>query len=245
MIGACTLFLLTGVASSQIPQKDAPVSKALTPTTAIVIGFVGGFVRHDDPVHAEVQLAGRLRQEYPKGVEVETFESYRGEQARKKILKLLDANQDGALTVEEKQNARIVLYGHSWGGSASISLARALEKDGIPVLLTIQVDSISKLGRNDTLIPANVRQAANYYQSRGLLRGDHDIRAADPTRTTIVGNFPFDYKMSPLTCPGYPWWDRYIVKPHTQIECDPVVWQRVESLILSNLQEATSGSPVP
>ena len=65
---------------------------------AIVIGFVGGFIRHDDPVHDEVQLAARLRKAYPSGVDVETFENYRGENARKKILSLLDADHDGTLT---------------------------------------------------------------------------------------------------------------------------------------------------
>ena len=45
---------------------------------------------HDNLVHSEVQLAARLRKEYPAGVDVETFESYRGEEARQEILKLLD-----------------------------------------------------------------------------------------------------------------------------------------------------------
>src|SRR5580693_6410085 len=124
------------------PSSPAKAASALPP--AIVIGFVGGVIRHDDLVHSEVQLAARLRKAYPSGVDVETFESYNGENARKKILTLLDTNHDGALTPGEKQNARIILYGHSWGASEAIALAWELEKDGIPVLLTIQVDSISK-----------------------------------------------------------------------------------------------------
>jgi hypothetical protein len=205
---------------------------------AIVIGFVGGFIAHDNPVHSEVELAARLRKEYPAGVVVETFESYRGERAQREILKLLDTNHDGTLAMEEKQNARIIIYGHSWGGSESIYLARALEKDGIPVLLTLQVDSISRPGHDDTTIPANVAQAANFYQAHGLLRGHHDIRAADPGRTRIIGNFLFDYDASPLKCSQYPWYDRIFVKPHTQIECDPAVWDQVESLIRSNMPAA-------
>jgi hypothetical protein len=94
---------------------------------AIVIGFVGGVIAHDNPVHSEVQLAARLRKEYPAGVEVETFESDRETRARQNILRLLDANQSGTLTMEVKQKARIIIYGHSWGGSESITLARALE----------------------------------------------------------------------------------------------------------------------
>ena len=129
----------------------------------IVIGFVGGFIKHDNLVHSEVQLAARLRQAYPVGVDVETFESYHGKKARKKVLSLLDTNHDGTLTPDEKRNARIIIYGHSWGGSEAVFLARKLQKDGIPVLLTIQVDSISRIHRNDAVIPANVAQAANFY----------------------------------------------------------------------------------
>jgi hypothetical protein len=201
----------------------------------IVIGFVGGFIKHDNLVHSEVQLAARLRKAYPFGVDVETFESYRGGQARKKVLGLLGANHDGTLTRDEKENARIIIYGHSWGGSQAITLARALQKEGIPVLLTIQVDSIAKVHQNDAVIPANVAQAANFYQSAGLLHGRSVIRAADPTRTSIIGNFRFDYKASPYNCSEYPWYDRIFVKPHTQIECDPSVWKHVEALIRSDL----------
>jgi hypothetical protein len=233
------LFGTTLTAGQNIPAHPVLLIEASAQPPAIVFGFVGGFIRHDDPVHSEVQLAARLRKAYPTGVDVETFESYAGDRAHKRILKILDAKDDGKLTAEEKQGARIILYGHSWGASESIKLARALEKDGIPVLLTLQVDSVSRLGNNDLVIPANVAQAANYYQPHGLVHGHHDIRAADPARTRIIGNFRFDYEKSSLKCSEYPWYDRFFVKPHTQIECDPVVWNQVESLIRSNLPPPT------
>lgn len=203
----------------------------------IVIGFVGGFIKHDNLVHSEVQLAARLRQAYPVGVDVETFESYHGKKARKKVLSLLDTNHDGTLTPDEKRNARIIIYGHSWGGSEAVFLARKLQKDGIPVLLTIQVDSISRIHRNDAVIPANVAQAANFYQPNGLLHGQPKIRAADASRTKIIGNFRFDYRASPYQCDEYPWFDRIFAKSHTQIECDPSVWKQAESLIRSDLPQ--------
>ena len=202
----------------------------------LVIGFVGGFIRHDNLVHSEVQLAARLRKAYPSGVDVETFESYRGDTAEKKILSLLDTNHDRTLTPEEKSNARIIIYGHSWGGSEAITLARKLEKDGIPVILTIQVDSVAKIHQNDAIIPANVARAVNFYQTNGRLHGQPDIRAADPTRTTIIGNFRFDYKQSAYNCSDYPWYDRVFSKAHTQIECDPSVWKQVEGLIRTELR---------
>ncbi len=239
-IGAGVFFLVAVLTPGRtISAHPVPANEGSAKPPAIVIGFVGGFIAHDNPVHSEVQLAARLRKQYPAGVDVETFESYRGERAEREIVKLLDTNHDGTLTLEEKQNARIIIYGHSWGASQSIYLARALEKDGIPVLLTLQVDSVSRPGSNDTTIPANVAQAANFYQPNGFVHGHHDIRAADAARTRIIGNFRFDYEKSALNCPEYPWYDRVFVKPHTQIECDPTVWNQVESLIRANLPPET------
>lgn len=233
-VAAVLALLLTGQAQS-VASTPAPAVPQV-----IVIGFVGGFIRHDNPNHSEVQLAARLRQAYPSGVEVETFESYHKGKARKRVLSLLDANHDGTLTLDEKQNARIIIYGHSWGGSAALAVARRLEKDGIPVLLTVQVDSISMFRKDDAVVPANVARAANFYQPNGLLHGQSEIRAADPARTRILGNFRFEYKAGSYTCKKYPWYDRVFVKAHTQIECDLRVWQKAESLIRADLPPITT-----
>ena len=241
------IFVLTAFISlvmtpaNTIGKPRVMASEGSATPPVIVVGFLGGFVKHDNLVHSEVQLAARLRKEYPADVDVETFESYRGEKARQKILELLDTDHDGILSVEEKQDARIILYGHSWGASESITLARQLKKDGIPVLLTIQVDSVSKIGQNDVVIPTNVAQAANFYQPSGVLHGKREIRPADPARTRIIGNFRFDYNASRYSCDQYPWFDRILAKHHTQIECDPKVWDQVESLIRSNI--ILAGSP--
>ena len=75
-------------------------SHVLAPA-AIVIGFVGGLVRRNNAVHSEVQLATRLRKDYPSGVQVRMFENRQGQQAQREILRLLDVNQDGKLSAEE------------------------------------------------------------------------------------------------------------------------------------------------
>jgi pimeloyl-ACP methyl ester carboxylesterase len=170
---------------------------------------------------------------------VETYESYHEERALKRVLKLLDTNHDGILTPDEKQNAQIIIYGHSWGGSEAIALARGLEKYGVPVLLTIQIDSVTKLHQNDSIIPANVAQAANFYQANGRMHGQAKIVAADPTLTKIIGNFEFDYAGKPYNCHGYPWYDRVFGKAHTQIECDSAVWAQAEDLIRMDLPAVT------
>ena len=233
---ALLLWTILTSGPEKAPAHSVPADVDSPRSPAIVIGFVGGFVRRNNYVHSAVQLAARLRQEYSSGVYVEVFENHRGQNAYEKILQLLDTDDTGKLTPEQKKSARIILYGHSWGASEAISVARKLESDGIPVLLTVQVDSVSKLGEADGVIPSNVAQAANFYQPDGRPHGRSEIKAADPSRTRIIGNFGFDYKVRPVTCYGdYPWWDRHLSKAHTEIECDPQVWNHVESLIRADL----------
>jgi len=224
--------LALGEADSPSPTTGT-VSVSARPVT--VIGFVGGFVKPNARAHSTVQLAERLRNAFPAGVFVKVFENHHGDQAYRELLLHLDVDNDGTLSEDEKRQARIIIYGHSWGASETVTLARKLKKAGIPVLLTVQVDSVSKRGENDAVIPANVAQAVNFYQPHGLIHGRPQIRAEDPEQTEIVGNFRFDYSEQPISCEGYPWFNRLLIKPHTEIECDPKVWGQVESLIQSKL----------
>ena len=208
-----------------------PVSLVPANPLVIVVGFVGGVVKPDDPIRSEVKLAHHLRAEYPSGIFVETFENRHREKALHVILTQLGADRSGLLSENEKRQARIILYGHSWGGSAMLDLARELDRRGIPVLLTVQVDSVKRFGSDDSVIPPNVARAANFYQPNGMIRGRSEIRAADPAKTQILGNFRFDYKEHPIHCPEYPWYDKTFAKNHTEIDCDPAVWSRVEALI--------------
>jgi hypothetical protein len=235
-------FLSLSSAQGQAPSMQLAASTRESNSSSapvIVIGFLGGFVKHDNLVHSGVQVAARLREDYRSTVYVGAFENHRGEQAHAAVLKLLDGNNDGVLSADEKRNARIIIYGISWGGSQTVNLARSLESDGIPVLLTIQVDSVSKLGENDETIPSNVSEAINFYQPDGLLHGRPQIRAEDANRTRIIGNVRYDYKETPIRCEQYPWFARVFTKTHIQIECDPQVWNRVESLIRSKLPPPT------
>jgi hypothetical protein len=230
-------LVLCLIAATTYGDSPSPVSApdAVTTAPVIVIGFAGGFVSRDDLVHGPVQLAAHLRHDCPPGVHVELLENRHRETAHAEIIRFVDIDRDGTLSAEEKRNARIILYGHSWGASEAVTLARELGREGIPVLLTVQVDSVPKPGENDKDIPANVAEAANFYEVDGWLHGRPQIRAADPTRTHIIGNFRIDYKANPIRCDQYPWWDRFFTKAHTEMECDPKVWSQVESLIQSRL----------
>ena len=63
----CTSILSFGtalvLAQAGFAQSVSTVPRTTPPV--IVIGFVGGFIKHDNIVHSEVQLAARLRKAYP------------------------------------------------------------------------------------------------------------------------------------------------------------------------------------
>jgi hypothetical protein len=206
-----------------------------SPSPALVIAFVGGFVHSDDGRHAEVQIARELQTSYGHDVKVEIFRNRERERARKLVLTWWNQKELGQRAGDEPNNAPLILFGHSWGASAVVSLARELQREGIPVSLTIQVDSVRKNGEDDSIIPANVSEAINFYQPDGLVHGRSKIMAEDPSRTKILGNLRFKYEGEPAECRAYPWYDRLFFRGHTAIECDPRVWSEVETLIRRRL----------
>jgi pimeloyl-ACP methyl ester carboxylesterase len=197
----------------------------------IVIGFMGGRVSADNLVHREALVAQELQKRYPTALQAAVFANHDSQSALKLVLKLLDADGDGKLSVAEKSAARIVIYGHSWGASETVALAKRLNDLGIPVLLTVQVDSVEKVSEDDGMIPPNVREAVNFYESEGLLHGRSVIAAMDPLKTTILGNYESSYKVTPVALDGYPWFARTFMKQHIEIENDPSVWGKIEALI--------------
>jgi len=229
-------YLILALLCSMVPQIAGGAERP----AAIVVGFLGGMVRHDDVVHAEVQVASRLQRDYSSAVQVRMFENRRGQQALSEVRRLLDTDHDGALSADEKRDARIAIYGHSWGASETVTMARALGKAGVPVLLTVQVDSVTKLGQDDESIPSNVARAINFYQRNGWLRGRARIRAMDAARTQILGNLRYDYRTSSVSLEGFPWYARLFMRPHIEIESDPRVWEQVEALIRTALGPPTA-----
>ena len=118
-------------------------------------------------------------------------------------------------------------------------------------MLTVQVDSVAKLWQNDSLIPANVDQAVNFYQPHGLVHGRRRIVAADPSRTEILGNYLVDYRKHPVRCSAASWFDRVITPSHMQSECDPHLWSQIETMVQHRLvpvgdsPETSSAFPSP
>jgi hypothetical protein len=228
---ACALLLLTP--DKGLAQEPDSYSARSQPARTLVIGFVGGFVHDNDRRHSEVQLAQHLQAIHTDNVQVQVFRNRQRARAHQAVVAWFNEVADQA-----EPEPRVILFGHSWGASAVVYLARELEQDSIPVALTIQVDSVRKHGQDDSVIPANVAEAINFYQTEGLIHGRPQITAADPTRTTVLGNFQFQYGKEPAECHAYPWYNRLLFKGHTSIECDPHVWSRVGRLIETRLASA-------
>ena len=229
------LGVLAATAPIAVAADGAVTSRPVTAPSYILIGFAGGFVRHDNPHHGPVQLAERMRRDFPQGASIQVFENRHRKTAYNTILRLLDRNRDGVLSDQEKAQARIILFGHSWGASAVVMLSRELNRAGIPVLLTVQVDSIAKPWQSDAVIPRNVATAVNFYQPHGLLHGRAQITAADDSTTRILGNYRFDYQKQPVKCEGTTWFDRTFTPSHMQSQCDPRLWTQVEDLMLQQM----------
>lgn len=222
--------------------QRAPVHGVPSATAqVIIIGFLGGFANPDDLRHPETLFASYLNERYGGAYHAKVFANHDQRDALTYALQLLDTNRDGTLSSEEKKKAKIIIYGHSWGASETVAFAKELEQLAIPVLLTIQLDIISKPNQKPTLIPGNVANAINLYQPEGPFHGRPAITAADPTTTKILGNIRMEYDRSSVNCGNFNWFVRTFNKPHHEIENDPRVWEEAASL----LDAEVSGRIVP
>ena len=219
-------------------SDEAPVSAR----GLIVIGFLGGFAKDGDTKHPEVWFGAYIRELYPSAAKVSVISNHQWRRAMSDVLQLLDTDQNGILTATEKRQAKIIIYGHSWGASETATFAKELERLGIPVLLTIQIDIVPKPGQQPILIPPNVEAAINFFQSEGegLMHGRSEVVAEDPGRTEIIGNVHMTYDNQHVDCRNYPWLARTFNKPHHQIENDARVWKQVAFIIDSRLSSLRS-----
>lgn len=232
-----SISLLLSACIFRRPQRysDFITPTPLPPDQYLVIGFLGGRQPWNNAKEGTRRLALKLRAMNLPGVHVETVENARRPLALELIRNAFDRNQDGRLDEAERQRVRLILYGQSFGGAAVVKLARELHALDIPVLLTVQIDSV---GREDAEIPANVRRAANLHQQDGLIvRGEKEIRAQDPTKTEILGNLRFRYQEKQVDMAGVAWHKRILRDAHAKMDRDSEVWAQVEELILAVIRE--------
>lgn len=184
----CQLILL----SSSLCTNASNSSTTHQSCRTIVVGFVGGMRRPDDPTQGVVQIGSRLRGLQVPSVDVRIYRHWFWRRAYKWVCAQFDLNGDGTFSTYELLNGpRVVIYGHSLGGWAVLELSRKLNSKGIPVSLTVQIDSV---GIGDEEVPSNVRDAANFYQRTArLLRGESRIKPKDSRATTVIGNFLIEH----------------------------------------------------
>jgi hypothetical protein len=224
---AAILAALMCPALSAQRLSDLAVPAPLPPGSTLVIGFLGGFERWNDDRRSVRRLALELGAR--PDVYAVSISNHRRDVALRLIQRALDVNRNRSLEPEERSAARIVLYGQSWGGATAVDIARKLDRLGVPVLLTVQVDSV---GLHDNLIPPNVRAAVNFYQHDWFtIQGRGEIRAADPANTRILGNYGTSYFLRPVDERNESWPRRTFGGSHAKMEQDPIVWNLVERYI--------------
>ena len=236
---ALVLFTALGLNGDLRAKQKFTDFTTITPIAEgewLVIGFPGGREKWTNHEQVVVRIADRLRARGLQGVHIEVVENKHRKLAIELVRKALDRNRNGRLESDERGSAKIILYGQSMGGAATVKAARELSALGIPVRLTLQIDSV---GVGDARIPPNVARAANLYQSNGLfIRGEKEIRAEDSSRTEILGNFRYNYSEHPIALPQsahVKWYKRMFWLAHTQMEFDPAVWEKTEEIILKEL----------
>jgi hypothetical protein len=226
----CLALSISGIFAQGQRYHNFTTKTPLEDEHVLIIGFMGGRESWDNQKRGVRKLALKLRDMNLRGVHIETVENNKRPLAIELIRNAFDRNRDGRLDEGERAKARLIVYGQSFGGAAVVKLARQLDEMGVPVLLTVQVDSV---GRGDKMIPPNVARAANLFQRNGvIIRGEREIRPEDPNRTTIVGNFEFDYSKKKIDLSEVSWLKKLFRSAHTKMDHDPEVWGLVEKMIL-------------
>ena len=207
----------------------------LSQNQILILGFMGGREPWNNDQRNVRKLALKLRSIGDPSILVETVENKKRKLAVQLIANAFDRNRDGRFDEHERASARLIVYGQSFGGAAVVKLARQLKKMNVPIALTVQVDSV---GLGDEVIPSNVARSANLFQRNGwFIRGEPTIKAEDRSKTTIIGNFNYDYRQKQIDLSRVSFVKKAFRVAHTKMEYDPDVWARVEELILDSINK--------
>jgi hypothetical protein len=226
----CLIFAVGCLRAYGQRYEDFSVTTPLAEEHTLIIGFLGGRESWDNQTQGVRKMALKLRALNLTHLHVETVENNKRHLAVELIRRAFDRDRNGRLDEQECASVRLILYGQSFGGAAVVKLARQLEQMKVPVLLTVQVDSI---GLRDKRIPANVFQAANLFQRNGwVIKGEPRIVPQDTGRTTIIGNFEFDYRDRKIDISAVAWQKKIFRAAHTRMDHDPAVWNLVERLMI-------------
>jgi hypothetical protein len=179
---ALLLLLMAFLASNAHARAEDGSPQACR---VIVVGYVGGLDTPGNPGSGIVRIRDRLRGLNHGDLCVRTFSAYTWWHGYNWARSKFPAGEERKLTSEELSLApKVVIYGRSFGGWASLSLSRRLQENNIPVELTVQIDSV---GLTDKTLPPNVKESANY-DRRAILPpyGKTKIHAGDPDKTQML-----------------------------------------------------------
>lgn len=212
--------------------SDFTTPLPVAPGETLILGIVGGWERWDNPGRGVRRTALEIRARRLPGVHVETVENHKLPLAEALVRRAFDFDRDGVLAPAEAARARVLVFGQSLGGRAALRFARTLHEWNVPIRLLIVVDSI---GRDSYVVPANTREAANYYQREHLfLKGASRLIPADSSRTRIVENLKFSLRgRKDVQATGFNWLERFFLGRHARTENLPEIWGRVTCLLTS------------
>ncbi len=222
------------MAQQRIRRAEIQAPAPLPEGSVLVVGFLGAWEHWDNPKRNVRKLALRLREPAGMNVFAETAGNRSRGTIRSFIQEALDRNKDGKIDGAEAKSVGIIIYGQSFGGAAAVRLARELKRWDVPVLLTVQVDSV---GRGDGVIPSNVKRAVNLYQrDPGPVRGQPSIRAENASHTQILANLQHTYLLRDMDMTDYPRMTRgRMTLSHWKMDNDPMVWAEVEGFIRAEI----------
>ena len=235
------LALSAALAAPALAQRmrDFTTPQPMPPGSCLVVGILGGINRWNDDHRPVRRTALELRREFPH-IYVETVENRHRKVALKLVRRALDTDRNGKLDSAERASACVILYGQSWGGMAMLRLARDLQKQGVPVRLAIEIDSV---GTGNRTVPANVARVANFYQRSGpLLRGHGNLPLENPRATEVLVNEEIDYSERNVDLSSVNPVERAAGGTHIKMEFDPEIWRRVEQLVRDELRRSHAGN---
>ena len=158
--------------------------------------------------HAEVQLAAYPAQVLSPDVYVGAFENHKGAAAYREIIPPPGHRPRRHPVAQERKNATSFCIGDRWGAlQIYLEIARMLPNDDVPVLLTIQVDSVAKPHRTTAWSLPTCSRRPTFTSPTATFAGRAEC-ALPIHRTQKSWATPFDYKTNPVKCKGYPWWDQ-------------------------------------
>ena len=144
LVAICVLAAAKAGHTALGPQKfsDFTAATPLAEGDTLVIGSLGGWEKWNEPKRGVRKFALRLREKNLPGVHVDTVENRRRGIALELVKKAFDRDGDSQLSAEEAGSARLILFGQSFGGAAVNKLSKELKPLGVPVLLSVQIDSV-------------------------------------------------------------------------------------------------------